>query len=428
MPPDIVLDRILNFKLSNPDYLNTPFWVDKLCINQEESEEKETAVHSMDLVYQYSGKRVPDADGNLRLIGCSLGLLFVEISTVDNLIMLRELLDSKFADFIDDQPTLLVSVEEASRVLDLVEMILSDNWWHRAWIFQEEFLASSSMILLLPCAIDRRGLGLENEEGVDLFGQTPGEIEVRPLNFRCCVTELCLALSRQADEAVRDRCSEILKHARRYTFLHRTERLSAGLNSVVHAMSPAIFEDIASRRITMPSDILAIAANCCRYVTRLDAEKLNRMGASLSVAILTLFLMNGEILRHDVQPGEIQGQTVVQGLRTAKLRIKSPVQSGELIFIKMCRLPAFTMTVDGFKVGGVLSRLDKKIKVKVSISDQEAYWKTKGEPVGVGLSQAEERLLLVLAAYLKSIRVEGGDALHTMLTAFVKNKDTALEL
>lgn len=422
MPSDAVLDRILNFKRSNPDYLNTPFWVDKLCINQAESSEKEVAVHSMDLVYQYSGKRVPDADGNVRVIGCSLGLLFVEIQTLDELRMLRMLLDSKFADFIDGKPTLLVSAGEASRVLDLIDKILHDNWWHRAWIFQEEFLASSSMILLLPCTIDRSGLGFENEEGIDLFGQTPGEIEVRPLNFRSCVTELCLALCPQADDTIRRRCSAILRRARRYTFLHRNKTASAALDATVHAMSPAIFEDIASRRITVGSDLLAIAANCCRYVTRLDAQILSGMGASLSVAIVTLFLMNGEILRHDVPADEVLGHSVMQCLGAAKLRIRAPVPTGELIFIKMCRLPTFGMGADGFRVRGVLSRLDKKIKVKVATADQEAYWKSKDASITSGLSEAEERLLRLLAAYLKSIRVEGGDALHTLLTEFVDKR------
>ena len=174
MPPDIVLDRILNFKVSNPDYLHTPFWIDKICINQDATDEKEIAVHSMDLVYQYSGREVV-TDGLERRVGCSLGLLFVEIKTVVELTILRRLLDSKIAENIDNEPRLLVSIEEAVSILDLIEMILSDNWWRRAWIFQEEFLASRHMILLLPCPLDRTGL-FENEDGVDRFGKTAGEI------------------------------------------------------------------------------------------------------------------------------------------------------------------------------------------------------------------------------------------------------------
>ena len=224
MPPDIVLDRILNFKACNPDYLNTPFWIDKICIDQNASDEKEIAVHAMDLVYQYSGRRVV-LDGRERWVGCSLGLLFVEIRTVAELTILRRLLDSKFAENNNHEPKLLVPIEEAVPVLDLIEKILSDNWWHRAWIFQEEFLASRHMILLVPCVLDRTGL-FETENGVDLFGKTAGEIQVWPLNFRTEVTIFCLALYRYVG-------------------------------------------------ITVPSDLLAITANCCRYLARLNSHVLN---------------------------------------------------------------------------------------------------------------------------------------------------------
>ncbi|KAF7555306.1 hypothetical protein G7Z17_g2326 [Cylindrodendrum hubeiense] len=419
MPSDIVLDRILNFKICNPDYLHTPFWVDKICINQEASDEKEMAVHSMDLVYQYSGRKVVTA-GQEQIVGCSLGLLFVEIKTVAQLTMLRKLLDSGFAENNNHEPKLLISVEEANSVLELIEAILQDNWWHRAWIFQEEFLASRHMILLLPCTLDRTGL-FENEDGVDLFGKTSGEIEVRPLNFRTEVTTFCLALTREADKIGQERCFKILTYARRYTFLYRS-KYAAGPSSVVHAMSPAIFEDISTRGITVPSDILAIAANCCRYITRLDSQVLNTADESLSVAILTLFVMNGEIIRHDVQPEAIVQQTVLEFLRTAKLQIQPPLQAAELIFIKMCRLPTVSISSAGLMVRGVLSRLDKRIKVKISASDEDLYWKNNDATETNVLNVGEKRLLRVLEGHLKSIYQEGGRALHTKLDEFLDVK------
>ena len=423
MPPDVVLDRILNFKACNPDYLHTPFWIDKICINQDASDEKEIAVHSMDLVYQYSGRKVV-LDGQERWVGCSLGLLFVEIRTVAELTMLRRLLDSKFAEHNDHEPKLLVPMEEAVSILDLIEKILSDNWWHRAWIFQEEFLASRHMILLVPCTLDRTGL-FETENGVDLFGKTAGEIEVRPLNFRTEVTNFCLALYRDVDKAGQDRCSEILKYTRRYTFLYRS-KFAAGPSSVVKAMSPAIFEDIGTRGITVPSDILAITANCCRYLAVLNSNVLNNINESLSIAILTLFVMNGEILRHDVQREAILRQTVFECLHTAKLPVHPPVPAGELIFIKICRFPAVTMTVSGLMVRGVLSRLDKKIKVKVPPSDQDLYWKDNHATLTDTLYEAEKRLLKALANDLHNLQRyhgQGGDALHTMLTDFLNEQE-----
>lgn len=215
MPPDAVLDRVLNFKSCNAEYTQTPIWVDKLCVNQDASDEKEMAIHSMDLVYQYSARRVNSSPKET--IGCSLGLLFVRIETVTQLTMLRGLLDSNYAEYVRNEPRLLVSVEEATEVLGLIEMILQDNWWHRAWIFQEEFLASRHMILLLPCDIDRGGM-FEEEDGVDLFGRTTGEIKVHAMNFRTEATIFALALGRLADQVGQDRCSNVLKYARRYTF------------------------------------------------------------------------------------------------------------------------------------------------------------------------------------------------------------------
>ena len=422
MPPDIVLNRILNFKVSNPDYLHTPFWIDKICINQDATDEKEIAVHSMDLVYQYSGRKVV-TDGLERWVGCSLGLLFVEIKTVVELTILRRLLDSKIAENIDNEPRLLVSIEEAVSILDLIEKILSDNWWRRAWIFQEEFLASRHMILLLPCTLDRTGL-FENEDGVDRFGKTAGEIQVWPLNFRTEVTIFCLALYRNADKASQARCSEILKHARRYTFLYRS-KYEAGSSSAVKAMSLAIFEDISTRGITVPSDILAIAANCCRYVTRLSSQILNGINDSLSIAILTLFVMNGEIVRHDIEQEAILKQTIFECLHTVKLPVHPPIATGELIFIKMCRFPAVTMTSSGLIVRGVLSRLDKKIKVRILTSDQDLYWKTNDPTQTNTLNEAERRLLKALAKHLydlQRIHGQGGDALHEKVTEFLSDQ------
>jgi hypothetical protein len=423
MPPDVVLDRVLNFKDCNPDYLHTPFWLDKLCINQNSGEEKAMAVHSMDLVYQYSGRRVTTCEKE-RIVGCALGLLFVEITTVSQLKVLRSLLDSKYAENNENEnePRLLISVEETDPVLDMIELILTDNWFHRAWIFQEEFLASRHMVLLLPCTLDRAGL-FENEDGIDLFGNTQGEIELRPLNFRTEVTVFCLALSRQNDEARRQRCSKILEHARRYTFLYRS-KYTAGLTPAIHAMSPAIFEDISTRGITVPSDILAIGANCCRYISRLNPGPLNDARESLSISILTLFILNGEILRHDIPQQDILGKNVFECLQSLKLKVEPPMPAGELIFIKMCRLPTVTLTSDGIKVRGVLSRLDKKIIVSISDSERDAYWKGRVVSEMMTLNESEKRLLHVLKAHLQKIRQDGGDALHSTLQDFLAQADS----
>lgn len=422
MPPDVVLDRILNFKRCNPEYLDTPFWIDKICINQDgASDEKEMAVHSMDLVYQYSGRVITIEGGASKTVGCSLGILFVRMDTVHQLAVLRKVLESKYAESNNDEPKLLVPIDEAIEALEVIEMILSDNWWHRAWIFQEEFLASRHMILLLPSTVDRTDGRFMNEEGVDLYGKTNGEIHVHALNFRSEATTFCLALGQHADDAIRDRCSEVLKHARRYTYLYRS-KISVGPSSIVHAMSPAIFEDISARGITVPSDILAIAANCCRYVSRLNSKVLNDSQESLSIAILTMFMMNGEIVRHDVQREDILRQTVFECLQTAKLHIEPPILAGALIFIKACRLPSVKMVAAGLEVRGVLSRLDKRIRVNVPAPLRQHYLDTLDPNNMKTLSDAEKSLLLTFARHLEGMRSQGGDALHGLLKDYTESR------
>lgn len=70
--------------------------------------------------------------------------------------------------------------------------------------------------------------------------------------------------------------------------------------------------------------------------------------------------------------------------------------------------------------------MDRKVRVAVEGGDREAYWESVGVAGGglatTGLTAAEERLLLVLAGYLKSARVDGGDALHTLLRTFVEKR------
>jgi len=133
--------------------------------------------------------------------------------------------------------------------------------------------------------------------------------------------------------------------------------------------------------------------------------------------------MNGEILSHNVAREAILEKIVFECLRTAKLQVQPPVQAGELIFIKMCRLPIVNMRSAGLEVRGVLSRLDKKIKVKVSASDEDLYWKNNDVTETSKLNKAEQQLMLALAGHLESIRREGGDALHTKLREFLKEKE-----
>ncbi|PTB40445.1 hypothetical protein M441DRAFT_90659 [Trichoderma asperellum CBS 433.97] len=82
------------------------------------------------------------------------------------------------------------------------------------------------------------------------------------------------------------RVNDVLRAAGRYT-----EMLPKS-----SAMTPTIVADIEARGLLKPWDRLAILANCCQYPVRLDYEALNKQRRSLSLSILAMCLLNGEIL------------------------------------------------------------------------------------------------------------------------------------
>jgi len=405
IPQDVILDRVLNFKVCNPDYYHMPIWIDKLCINQHAGDEKEIAVQSMDRVYQYSP--------------CTLGLLFTKIASIDDLSLLARLLDGDCAKLEGTEFILTITRTEGTQVMELIESILQDQWWHRAWIFQEEFLASKNMILLLPCCFDH-SKRFQTHGHASRFGKTRGEIEIRALDFRTMVTTFCLALSACTGSYIQDRCLKVLEVAGKYNELYRTAH-PIGAPFAIHAMSPAIFHDIGSREIGTAADLLAIIANCCRYVARLNTETLKNLGESLSTAILALYVINGEILRHDSPAQEVLNKTVFKCLRREALQVHPPIQRNELMFTRYCRLPTVKLSRRGMVTWGNILRLTVKIRVGITSSTKREYWENNDRMDIYRLNGAEKSILWALSHHLEA---ENHLALARFLTEFVEARSS----
>lgn len=348
IPQDVVLDRVTKFAATK----NYPFWIDKLCIDQEEgSDEKQIAIQSMDLVYKQSK--------------ISLGLLFVRLDSKEQVRCLHSLLCGKCATQEADRHgnvkyILTTDIEEAKEVLNVVDLIVKDNWWDRAWIFQEDYLSSLQMQLLI------RSSQYYAHGQIHMFGVIPGELQVQAANFRTAATVFCLAFLQQTgiSEDDRSRSTEVLKKAGKYNILLAQNNLGRTLE----AMSPVIFEDIGRRKITDSWDILAIACNCCDYSKRLDTWKLQQQqqedGRSLSLAILTTYILNGEILRHDSTCGESLDGNVFEFLKQNTLGIDPPLEREKgLTFIKHCRFPDIVLSDYGMETEGIIWKLGIEIEL-----------------------------------------------------------------
>jgi hypothetical protein len=64
------------------------------------------------------------------------------------------------------------------------------------------------------------------------------------------------------------------------------------------AMSPRIFIDIQQRGLESPFDRLLIVANSCNYAIRLVSRDISESGYSVELCLLTMYLLNREIMRN----------------------------------------------------------------------------------------------------------------------------------
>ncbi|KAI8632531.1 hypothetical protein F5Y19DRAFT_366992 [Xylariaceae sp. FL1651] len=332
---DIVWERALNYA----EHVRCEnIWVDRECVDQDNAAEKEMAIQNMHLVYSLSRRPI--------------ALLTRVIETIEELDLLVSVL-------LGD-----VRVGEEAAALGLLYEITSNLWWQRAWTFQEDYMASTRMTLLIPHTsnLENRKRTARDFSNRLLLGNLPGEICIKSTDFRRRATEFCLSYRKKQPET-EDICNQILMTAGKYNVLLREEYLPSPYTNISRSMTPTIFADIGRRGISTESDRLAIAANCCGYTTRLDTIALNKRGSSLSLSMLALYLLNGEIIENDPlrRRGTLK-DTIFAYLAKQSLHSFRPPVDEELTFIKSCRFVDPVLTAAGTQTRGHLWRLGKVIR------------------------------------------------------------------
>ncbi|KAI1213866.1 uncharacterized protein F4807DRAFT_409436 [Annulohypoxylon truncatum] len=334
---DGVWSRVLNYA----DHVGCEnIWIDRECIDQQDEVAQEEAIQSMHLVYSLS--KYP------------IALLTCTIKTVEELDLLANLIDG------------VVDSEDEEAVLTLLHKITSNYWWTRAWTFQEDYRASVRMKLLIPHHpdLERRKRDAIDERERPLLGEVEGEIVIRSSDFRMRATEFCLAYRKRSKD--KDICDRILRTAPKYNVLLEEGSPPHGFGLISRSMSPTILSDVVSRDIGKESDRLAIMANCCGYNTRLDTNSLNSDRSSLSLTILALYLLNGEIIENDPEkPGQgTLDDNVHKYLSKQSLSSFRPPVDEALTFIKGCRFINPVLTLEGTRTVGYLWKLGKVIRCK----------------------------------------------------------------
>ncbi|KAI1468923.1 heterokaryon incompatibility protein-domain-containing protein [Daldinia caldariorum] len=310
-------------------------WIDNECIDQGNEAEKEAAIQSMHLVYSLSE--------------WPIALLTRRINTAEELELIINLMCDEVAP--EDEPAML----------DLLSDITSDLWWTRAWTFQEDYRASTRMMLLIPHSRNLEGCKRATVPGLRgiMVAEVEGEIGIQSAAFRERATKFCLSYREVSDNP--DLCNKIIKRATKYNVLLKDK---SSTYSASRSMSPIILSDILSRGIKNESDRLAIMANCCEYGTRIDTNSLNSDGSSLSLSILAQYLLNGEIIENDPERptrGTLNHNIHEYIYEQSLSSFRPPVQQG-LTFIKGCRFSSARLTPEGTLTRGHLWKLGKVIR------------------------------------------------------------------
>ncbi|KAL9489743.1 hypothetical protein ACSS6W_002020 [Trichoderma asperelloides] len=341
-----VFDRVLGYmRHARVQFL----WIDAHCIRQDKCggaactihdrcTQKRDALQAMDLVYQLSEHPV--------------ALLARPLQSESELDLLEHILSGKFV--YGSHPYRLprtVTVNKATEALRLLHEITRDLWWSRAWTFQENYRGGEEMRLLIRHdeSLERRKLQHQS------FGDMPGELCIQSVHFSTEATRLCLALdgvNLSPDD--KRRIEHVKRAAGRYTELLPESS----------AMTPIVVTDIEERGLSKPWDRLAIVANCCQYPVRLDYEALSNQGYSLSLSVLAMCLLNGEILDNsDGSPGPVASLTMSSFLQTKLFKAFSAPEDDvrRLTFNKGCRLTGVKLTAGGILAKGHLWKLGQVI-------------------------------------------------------------------
>ncbi|KAI7758723.1 hypothetical protein LZL87_013785 [Fusarium oxysporum] len=381
---DCVFDRMFSFMRAKGLCM---LWIDRHCVEQrtcnrkgvcrhKRCNEKKRAIETMDLVYSLSKHPV--------------ALLGKPIEWEHELDLLFKILGRELVKELKH-----TSHDEILQALSLLSRITKDRWWTRAWTFQEDYRGRPEMTLLI-----RHPQFLEaKKQAYGSFSNVQNELCINSAEFCKVCTELCLEVQKtpQQDD-VSHHTKDILGVAGNYIRL-----LDKSM-----PMTPKVIADIERRGLGDAWDKLAIIANCCQYAIRMNHMQMTK-SKSLSVSILAMCLLNGEILRNETRenPVSMLDKTLSQFLEEQAFKgFCAPESERSLTFNKGCRFVDVKFTRKGIKTKGHLWKLGRIIDpVRFRLPLPEA--KNKSCPV----TQDEQRHLTHLAAELRRLH-EATLAMH----------------
>lgn len=335
------IDRVVSFAKENGFRM---IWIDQECIEQDNPSEKELAIQAMDCVYLRAQ--------------ISIGLFHAKLQQrhLDCLLLVYEHRFGRTTTQKRRGWRTLQGCRTYNRktMWDSVSMIAKDRWNTRAWILQEAFASSGNMVLLLPRAdVKVNGWLLVCHE----LSQTDLAIRLDVVReclgvcmshmwpaLRWALTQKQDATNSQSHDPWTGKSGTFLRDLEDIkTVIHRVNMfhpaapdhpfgLAIGSTRTRHVCSAAVaLTYLRLRDLFRVADKLAIVANLCGYVVRLNTTELEKSQQSLACCILTLALTNGDFSLltpqiylpvSSMQPG-MPHSLIVTGCLTSLLTDKS---------------------------------------------------------------------------------------------------------
>ena len=241
-------------------------WIDQECIEQDNPEDKQIGIQSMDFVY--------------RQCAAAVGLVSLRINSQELMDDLHHVIEHQcLSDSSHNlaQPPTECPAFESESVAQFLDALHNDRFFNRAWIYQEIVCAQKQMTLLIRCSGEL--------EVPSVLGDIEGEVVIRyntvlSLEHQAMIYYDGLTPSTKVPVGMSSRDSKAA----------RTLRLDAYPSDC-----GLISGQLEKRGITIESDRLAILANSMGYQNRIDPTKITGGKWSYTACVVVLTTMNGLI-------------------------------------------------------------------------------------------------------------------------------------
>jgi hypothetical protein len=286
---DILLQRAMRYAAA---VRTRRFWIDQGCFDQDNADERQAAMDSMDLVYQRSAFPV------------ALLEITFESREVD---LMTHLLSHEAVDLDAG-----VGHDRTAGMVGMLKHLQQDKWWTRAWTLHEEYLAGEKLRLLIRYTMK------EGDYKKSKFTGIKGELRVPAMEFRHRAIRFLqyLQYDKTAKLELQDTCEALL-----HTFRHFSLGARPTESNRERTMSLSILENFGRRDLSESYDSLLITANVCGYEVRLRSDQLAKnLSHSVGLCILAMRLLNGEMFHNeDTVPNPEAGVGLSEYLDTVSL-------------------------------------------------------------------------------------------------------------